>query len=230
MSEKNAAAETTVTAGANGNANGAAASAEAAAAAASKETPVVAHSKPGAEGKVVDKPVDKVDIAAPAVPEKYELKARKDSKFSEADLTEVAAEAKALGLTQEQAQKMLESKEVGFDKYAERQQQAARDQQANWRKEVEVDKEIAGSDGKMYKQNIEVAHRALDRFADENFKKVLNETGLGNNPHLIRTFLRIGKGMAEDRAIVDGKTAAPTKQRTREEKLFPSHFKEKKEG
>lgn len=188
-------------------------------------------------GKELDKSVDQSgnpggNAAAPKIdppkaPEKYELVQRKDSPLLKEDVAEIEANAKAQGLSQEQAQKLVESKEADHDKFFSRQIQQAKDQQTLWRSEVEADKEIAGTDGKAFKQNVELAKRAMDRFADDQFKKVLSETGLGNNPHLIRTFLRIGRGMADDTAVLDGSSSTPTKK-SREEKLFPTNFKEKR--
>lgn len=185
-------------------------------------------------GKEIDKSVDQPggNAAAPKIdppkaPEKYELVQRKDSPLLKEDVAEIEANAKAQGLSQEQAQKLVESREADHDKFFARQIQQAKDQQTLWRSEVEADKEIAGTDGKAFKQNVELAKRAMDRFADDHFKKVLSETGLGNNPHLIRTFLRIGRGMADDTAVLDGSSSTPTKK-SREEKLFPTNFKEKR--
>lgn len=162
----------------------------------------------------------------PKAPEKYELKSRKDSPLLKADLEEIEADAKARGLSQEDAQKVVEGREADHDRFFKRQQDQARDQMASWRKEVESDKEISGSDGKLLKENLEVAKRALDVFADDSFKKILADSGLGNNPHLVRTFLRIGRkiGVLDDKAVLDGKSIPPTKKVSREQKLFPSHF------
>lgn len=173
---------------------------------------------------VVETPV----VEPPKPPEKYELKPKKDSPLLKADLEEIESAAKAKGLSQEDAQKMVESKEADHEKFFSRQREMAIQEQSQWRKIAETDKEISGSDGKAFKENVELAHRALNRFADDSFKRVLSETGLGNNPHLIRTFLRIGKGMADDKAILDGKTVLPKKQSTAE-KLYPTHSREKKE-
>lgn len=162
----------------------------------------------------------------PVVPEKYELKLRKDSPLT-SDVAEIEANAKALGLSQEQAQKMVESRESDFDKFNQRQQEAYKTQQSEWRKTAETDVEIAGADGKAFKENIELAHRALEKFADPAFKKTLNDTGLGNHPELIKTFLRIGKGMANDKSVLDGKMSPPGKKVSREEKLFPTHYAKK---
>lgn len=184
--------------------------------------------KPGEEVKPpgdAAKPAEAIPPETPKPPEKFELKARKDSPLQKTDLEEIEALAKAKGLSQEDAQKLVESREADHERFFSRQREMAIAQQQEWRKTAETDKEIAGSDGKAFKENVEIAHRALHRFADDAFKKVLSETGLGNNPHLIRTFLRIGKGMANDRAVTEGQTVPPGKNKSRESKLYPTHNK-----
>lgn len=181
-------------------------------------------------GKPAEKPPEGAPpppAEKPAPPEKYELKSRKDSPLIKSDLDEIEAEAKAQGLSQEAAQKLVDAREASHDKFMSRQQDLMRAEQERWKKEVEADPEIAGQGGKMYKENIEHAHRFLKANFDEAFVKMLSETGLGNNPGLIRGFMRAGKRMADDRAVLDGAGATPGKGRSTEEKLFPTHFKNK---
>lgn len=165
----------------------------------------------------VEKPADK-----PVVPEKYELKLGKDSPLDASDIAKIEADAKAQGLSNEDAQKLVEGKESAFAEFHGRQQEFMKSQQKAWVDEIQADKEIGG---KNLKENIEIAHRGMNRWADDEFKKVLSQTGLGNNPHLIRTFYRIGKAMENDRAVLDGKASAPPKKASRESKLYPKMHK-----
>lgn len=162
-------------------------------------------------------------------PEKYELKARKDSPLLKADLEEIEANAKAKGLSQEDAQKMVDGKEADFDRFNQRQQEAYQAKMAEWRAAAEADKEIAGTDGKAFKENVELAHRGLKMVANDSVMKFLNESGWGNHPDAIKMFMRIGKLFADDKAVLDGKSSPPGKKTSREQKLFPTHFQEKKE-
>lgn len=159
----------------------------------------------------------------PGVPEKYELKLPKDTLLDAAYVAKVEAEAKAKGLSNDQAQAKLEEYSAMQTAFVQQQQEDFKKQQEAWVSEIETDKEIGG---KAMKENIELAKRALFAFADDSFKKVLNESGLGNNPHLIRTFLRIGRRMGEDKLITTGKAGpTPKDERSRADRLYPTHNK-----
>ena len=176
-----------------------------------KTDPIAADPNAAPKVKAEEKPV---------APEKYDLKLPKDSPLDPAYVAKIEAEAKAEGLTNEQAQVRLERDNQAQAYFANQQQEQIKQQQKAWVTEVESDKEIGGKD---YKENIETAKRALDRFADDAFKKTLSESGLGNNPHMIRTFLRIGKMMADDKLVTEGKAGAtPASKKSREEVFYPS--------
>lgn len=151
------------------------------------------------------------------VPEKYDLKLAEKSPLDPKHLEKIASFAKERGLSQDQAQALLD-----------RDNQLAVEQQANWDNtqkqwvnEVQADKELGGE---RYAQNIENAKRALDQFASPNLRKQLNETGLGNHPELVRVFARIGKAMADDTIIVPGRQAG--EQKSAAEVLYGSAKKE----
>ena len=52
--------------------------------------------------------------------------------------------------------------------------------------------------GDTYDGNINLAQRAIQTYADENFVNLLNESGMGNNPQMIKLFANVGKAMGED--------------------------------
>jgi len=57
--------------------------------------------------------------------------------------------------------------------------------------------------GDKAQENVELAHRAALKMGEaagisEEFQKYLNDSGLGNDPMLIRVFAAAGRGMAED--------------------------------
>jgi hypothetical protein len=51
-----------------------------------------------------------------------------------------------------------------------------------------------------YDLNVKTAKDALSKFGDEETVKYLDESGLGNNPGIIKMLAKIGKGMMEDSA------------------------------
>ena len=60
--------------------------------------------------------------------------------------------------------------------------------------------------GASYDANLNVMSMAVNKFADEGFIKFARESGLVNNPDMIKTFLKIGQAMSED-TLVDGDTS-----------------------
>ena len=52
--------------------------------------------------------------------------------------------------------------------------------------------------GDSYDENLSLALKGIDKFGGPDFKKHLDDTGLGNNPLMVKTFYQIGKAMSED--------------------------------
>lgn len=150
-------------------------------------------------------------------PIKFDLKLPKDSQLDPAYVDKIEAEAKAEGLSNEQAQARLERDNQLRTEVLNQQQMSMKAQSEKWVEELKADKDFGGE---QFKENVSMAKRALDRFADPAFRKILDDTGLGNNPHLVRAFARIGKQMAPDKLVIGstGSTGKPS----RESKLYPT--------
>lgn len=153
----------------------------------------------------------------PVVPEKYDLKLPKNSSLSQAHVDLIEKEAKDKGLSQDQAQALLDRDNGLKSSFFEEQQAQMKQAADNWFEAAKNDKEIGGDN---FKQNVELAKRALDRFASDDMKKVLNDTGLGNNPELIRTFMKVAKHLGDDKLV----TASHRAQRTGSfaDRLYPT--------
>lgn len=108
--------------------------------------------------------------------------------------------AKELGLTQEQAQKLVTLQAGIGQKVAAAQDQAFKDMKSSWMNETKADKELGGA---KYSENMEVALKAVRHFGSGKLNAFLNETGLGEHPEMIRMMHRIGKAISED-TFVDG--------------------------
>lgn len=72
-------------------------------------------------------------------------------------------------------------------------------------------KEWGGEEG--WKANLTLADRALTQFGSPEFKKHLDDTGLGNHPEMVKMFVAIGKAMAED-TFVKGKGGGGNTEQT----------------
>jgi hypothetical protein len=62
--------------------------------------------------------------------------------------------------------------------------------------------------GRDYDLNVELARSALNKFGSQELTEYLDSSGFGNNPHLIRAFVNIGKSVLEDDARGGSSTMA----------------------
>lgn len=112
--------------------------------------------------------------------------------------------AHASGLTQEQAAGLRQAfNAVQVEAY--KAQVAATEKARNDASEA-LKKEWGGD----YDANIEVMRRAVEGFGGQEFKALMDSTGLGNNPVVIKVFHTIGKAMQEDGGLLGGGPSTPS--------------------
>lgn len=87
-------------------------------------------------------------------------------------------------------------------KLYEKQAEAWSDKVAGWEGEVRKDKEVGGPD---LNKNLGFARAALREFFPEGGRKLLDDTGIGNHPDIVRGLVRLGKAMGEGTTITAGK-------------------------
>jgi len=167
-----------------------------------------------AEGEGGDKDGDGQD----GPPEEYadfdlpEGMAADDTKLGEFKET-----AKELGLTQEQAQKLVDFQASML----QQQQEQFAEQVSNWAAEAKADNEIGG---KSFDDKLSLARKGLEYVGTPELREALDSTGMGNHPEVIRAFYRIGKQLGEG-SFEQGR--GPSSQpKTAAEVLYPSMYKE----
>lgn len=133
----------------------------------------------------------------PAAPEKYEFSAPEGQELDANALAVFEPIAKELGLSQEQAQKLVDI----FPQIQQQQAEAWSKQVSDWGEQVKADKEIGGD---KFNASVGAAQRALDQFGNTELREYLNASGLGNHPALVRFCAKVGKAMAEDTFVVPG--------------------------
>lgn len=157
--------------------------------------------------------------APQGAPEKYaDFKLPDGVKLEGDDLAGITTFAKDMNLTQEQAQKLVD-RDIKARADAETALKTRHEGVvAQWGEMARTDKDIGGD---KFDANLAVAKKAIDTFGSPELKQYLNETGLGNHPEVIKTFLRIGQQISEDKlgSNVNG-DQAPTK--TAAQVLYPS--------
>jgi hypothetical protein len=150
--------------------------------------------------------------AEPVAPESYDLKMPEGVELDKVAADEFTAIAKELKLDQPTAQKLAD---VGA-KMAQRQAEAHAKLVESWTEQVKTDKDIGGD---KFTENLAVARKALETFGTPELRDVLNATGLGNHPEVIRAFYKAGKAISDD-SFVKGAQGGGETDIAR--KLFPS--------
>lgn len=165
--------------------------------------------KPAGEGT---KPADGEQKADEIV---YEFKSPEGVELDQGDLEKFTAIAKELKLPADKAQALV-------DLAAQREiarVEAHVQKVTAWAEEVKADKEIGGD---KLPETLSVARKALDLGPPE-LKELLNTTGLGNHPAVVKWAHAVGKALSEDRFVQGGLGAQ--QKGSREDRLYPSTAK-----
>ncbi len=108
--------------------------------------------------------------------------------------------AKENGFSPEVAQKIAD---LGV-KMQQKQAEAWQTQVDQWAEQVKADKELGGE---KFNENISLAKQALDKFGGQELKDLLQSTGFGNHPAIVKAFYNIGKSVSNDSLVVSNGTS-----------------------
>lgn len=133
-------------------------------------------------------------------PEKYTFTAPTGTEYDPEVLEAFSGAAKEANLSQDAAQKLIEKMAPAI---AARQVDQVQAIHKEWLDSSSADKEFGGE---KLVENLGVARKALDNFGTPELRTLLDETGLGNHPEVIRFMFRAGKAISEDKFV--GGTAA----------------------
>jgi len=148
-------------------------------------------------------------------PEEYaEFTAPEGTELGETVMAEFKAAAKELNLSQDAAQAMLDKVMPSMRQSYETQIETAK---TTWAEASTADSEFGGE---KLNQNVATAKRALDTYGSDNLRGLLNETGLGNHPEVIRMLWKVGQTLNED-GVVPGVPARGAEMDTAK-RLFPN--------
>ena len=146
------------------------------------------------------------DKSKQVAPEKYEdFKLPEGTEVDTELMGEFTTLAKELNLTQEQAQKLAElGGKIALKANGPGEAEVVAQAKDVWGKQTMADKEIGGD---KLTENLSVAKKTLDTFGTPELKDLLNKSGMGNHPEVIRLFYKIGKQISEDTVLVTGNRA-----------------------
>lgn len=137
------------------------------------------------------------DVDGKAIPETYEIKMPDGVEMDAELMAEVTPLFREAKLSPAQAQ-------VVADAYMRQQTKALEahsKQVAAWANEARADKEFGGKD---FNANMAHATKAFQAFGSERALQIFDTYGLGNNPEVLRMFVRIGKAIGEGRTVLGG--------------------------
>jgi hypothetical protein len=166
--------------------------------------------------------------AAPVAgaPESYDLKVPETAKGIDAAIVErTAAIARAQGLGNEAAQKLLEGVVAEVTAQQTAQVEAWKPggsewtkRDAEWRAAALADAAIGGSPEKLAK-SVELAQKVMAKFGGDDVVAFLKETGLGSHPAALKLLSKIGAAMSESSLVV-GAPAAVAGSLSAAEKMY----------
>lgn len=120
------------------------------------------------------------------------------------------------GLSQEQAQKFMDMHVAEVTAAAGKGAKDFVDLQNKWVSEVKADPEIGGD---KLTASLADSSRAIDRLGGPDLRAALDLTGAGNNPAIVKAFVRMGQMIKEDK-FAPGNPAAPTPPGSVAERLY----------
>ena len=171
------------------------------------------------------KPEAKVEpVAKVVVPEKYEVKVPEGMTIDQGLLDVVTPIFKELNLPQESVQKLVDAYAPHVNSMLEAQKQQAVDGYKAITKEWEAEtvKEL----GKDASKELVFASKFIDKYGSNEVRKLLNETGIGNNVHIAKLFIAAGKAISSDSFPDSGRKGSDVvSEEEAGQRLFPSSKK-----
>jgi hypothetical protein len=168
---------------------------------------------PATEGKQ-DSTDNSAKGDAPVVPESYEFKMPEGVELDKAAADDFSVIAKELKLSQADAQRIADVAVKMQQKQAETHASMVK----GWAESCKTDKEFGGDN---LQQNLSVARKAIDTFGSPELKALLNSSGLGNHPEVVRFAFKAGKAISEDTFVQSG-SRTPTPDASLEKRLYPN--------
>lgn len=142
-------------------------------------------------------------------PTQVELKVPEETYLKQSEIDQIKTYAKEKNLTTEQAQELLMQRHEALNGYVEAKNAEIESIRAAWPDAAKKDPEIGGES---FGQNVELAKRAVEKFATPELRQFLDESKMGNHPEVIRVFMRMGKLLAEDKMIMSGANSGGQKK------------------
>lgn len=136
----------------------------------------------------------------------------------ETQLAEAAPLFKELGLTQAQAQKLVDFQATQVQAGRESQIDAFNQMVGDWREQSVNDKEFGGD---KFEESINIAQTTIDKLGTPELGKLLKDHGVGNHPEVIRILVKMGGHLQEDQPG-GGDNTPNSPEKSHVEALYPN--------
>lgn len=162
-------------------------------------------------------------------PEKYEFKAPEGYELDEKLIEKASATFKELGLTQAQAEKLVEMYNEKAMEAAEGPYKKFEEIRTGWRNEVLSDP-VMGNGTELKPEVKATLGRAIDSMGAKEaaaFREAMELTGAADNPAVIRGLLALGKAVTEGRPVTGAGPAktgqtAPGQSKSAAQAMYPN--------
>ncbi|WP_454911126.1 hypothetical protein [Stutzerimonas chloritidismutans] len=162
-----------------------------------EQAPAAPEAQAEAPAEAPGQPAPAVEYTDFAVPEGMEMDAEVLANFK--------GIAKELGIPQEAAQKLIDLQASLETKRSAAAEQAQAAQKQQWADQIKADPELGGAN---FDKTVETAVKAVEKYGTPELRTLLNETGLGNNPLMVKFCHAIGKALSEDGLVMGGTQSA----------------------
>ena len=99
-------------------------------------------------------------------------------------------------------------------------------QDAAWQQALKADAEFSGAGGKDFEANAKIAQKGVIWAGGEALAQEVEKYGLGNNPVLVKAFLKLGKALGEDTTTIQKAPSGADNVLNRDERwaraMYPS--------
>lgn len=151
-------------------------------------------------------------------PEAYDFKPLEGQQFDPEFIKVYSDVAKELDLPQDKAQALIDKISPVLE---QRQMAKIEEVRTGWMEASKIDKEFGGD---KLEANLGIAKAALDQFGTPELKELLNASGIGNHPEVIRYFYKVGKATSADTFVGGRKEGKGVPQNFNEQaaRLYPN--------
>jgi hypothetical protein len=141
--------------------------------------------------------------------------------FDAAALPKIAEVAKTYGLTPAAAQKLLDDTHANQTKAKAELDASLAKQKAEWHDAIKADKEYGGEKFAASLQRAQKVVGEVDAKIAPGIKQLLDDSGYGEHPAVVRLFNYLGQANREDTFAAGGDNAARNAPKTLAETLYP---------